>query len=157
MTQGNALQNGQHIYQLSRLNIQRCITYTYVHVCGYLFSTVVCYGYVCLFVYTCKSACSCVYLAVLTYCLAICMFTMWWFFSYMYTYWINDFWFLISLFYFICRCINRDSTFTCCIYQYFPAFLDWHWAMLSYMLYLPIFSGIASLALGLRNHDDVIK
>ena len=37
-----------YIYQLSRLNIQRCITYTYVHVCGYLFSTVVCYGSVCL-------------------------------------------------------------------------------------------------------------
>ena len=37
-----------HIYQLSRLKIQRCITYTYVHVCGYLFSTVVCYGDVCL-------------------------------------------------------------------------------------------------------------
>ena len=50
-----------------------------------------------LFVYTCKSACSCVYLAVLTYCLAICLFPMCWFcFSYMYTYWINDFWFLIS-------------------------------------------------------------
>ena len=47
-TLGNALQNWQHIYQLPRLNIQRCITYTYVHVCGYLFSTVVCYGYVCL-------------------------------------------------------------------------------------------------------------
>ena len=47
-----------------------------------------------LFVYTCKSACSCVYLAVLTYCLAICLFPMCWFFSYMYTYWINDFWFL---------------------------------------------------------------
>ena len=31
-----------------RLNIQRCITYTYVHVWGYLFSTIVCYGYVCL-------------------------------------------------------------------------------------------------------------
>ena len=50
----NGLQHGQQmhwswqIYQLSRLNIQRCITYTYVHVCGYLFSTVVCYGYVCL-------------------------------------------------------------------------------------------------------------
>ena len=96
MTQGNALQNWQHIYQLSRLNIQRCVTYTYVHVCGYLFSTVVCYGYVCLFVYTCTSACSCVYLDVLTYCLAICLFPMCWFFSSMYTYWINDFWFLKS-------------------------------------------------------------
>ena len=48
-----------------------------------------------LFVYTCKSECSCVYLAVLTYCLAICLFPMCWFFSYMYTYWINDFWLLI--------------------------------------------------------------
>ena len=37
-----------YIYKLSRLNIQRCITYTYVHVCGYLFSNVVCNGYVCL-------------------------------------------------------------------------------------------------------------
>ena len=62
MIQGNVLQNWQHIYQLSRLNIHRCITYTYVHVCVYLFCTVVCYGYVCLFVYTCTFACSCVYL-----------------------------------------------------------------------------------------------
>ena len=37
-----------YIYQLSILDIQRCTTYTYVHVCGYLFSTVVCHGYVCL-------------------------------------------------------------------------------------------------------------
>ena len=94
MTQGNALQNWQHIYQLSRLNIQRCSKYTYVHVCRYSFSTVVCYRYVCLFVYTCKSARSCVYLAVLTLpsvcfpCADFC--------SYMYTYWINDFWFLMG-------------------------------------------------------------
>ena len=82
-----------YIYQLSRLIIQRCITYTCLHVCGYLFSTVVCYRYVCLFVYTCKSACSCVYLAVLTYCLAICLFPMCWFFIYIYL--LNK-WILIS-------------------------------------------------------------
>ena len=75
---------------------QRCITYTYVHACGYSFSTVVCYGYVCLLVYTWKSACLCIYLAVLAYCLAICLFPMYWFFSYMYTYWTNDFWFLLK-------------------------------------------------------------
>ena len=55
---GNAFQNWLHIYQLSRLNIQRCMTYKYVHVCGYLFSTVVCCAYFCLFVYTCTSVCS---------------------------------------------------------------------------------------------------
>ena len=94
MTQGNALQNWQHIYQLSRLNIQRCITYTYVHVCGYLFSTVVCYGYVCLFVYTCTSACSCVYLHScidLLHCHRFVSHVL--IFSYMYTYWTHDFWF----------------------------------------------------------------
>ena len=115
--QGNALQNWQHIYQLSRTwyskmqyyilfcliiiiksevwttlfrarswnNGMRCmslyiLTHTYVHVCRYLFSTVVCYVYLCLFVYTCTSACSCVYLAVLTYCLATCLFPTCWFF-----------------------------------------------------------------------------
>ena len=51
-----------------------------------------------LFVYTCKYVCSCVYLAVLTNCLAICLFPICWFFSFIYTYWINDFWFLIPLY-----------------------------------------------------------
>ena len=94
VTLGNALQNWQHIYQFFRLNFQRCITYTNVHVCGYLFSTLVCYEYVCLFLYTYKFACSCVYLAVSTYCLAICLFPMCWLF-FLYVYLLNK-WFLIS-------------------------------------------------------------
>ena len=54
----------------------------------------------CLFVYTCTSACSCVYLAVSTYCLATCLFPTCWFFSDIYTCWINDFWFVICNFFF---------------------------------------------------------
>ena len=59
-----------------------------------------------LFMYKCKSGCSCVYLAVLTYCLAICLFPMCWFF-FLYVYILNkwflisDFWFLSSLAYII--------------------------------------------------------
>ena len=52
-----------------------------------------------LFVYKCKSGCSCVYLAVLTYCLAICLFPMCWFFFLICIHiekMISDFWFLIS-------------------------------------------------------------
>ena len=83
-----------YIYQLSRLNIQRCITYTYVHVCGYLFSTVVCYGYVCL---VCVYMQVCVLMRIpscidLLPCHLFVSHLL--FFSYMYTYWINDFWFL---------------------------------------------------------------
>ena len=93
------------------LNIQRCITYIYVHVCGYLFSTVVCYGYVCLvcvYMHVCMlmRIPSCIDLMPCHLFVSHVLI-----FSYMHTYWINDLKFLISIADIQCHCSEALGSF----------------------------------------------